>query len=353
MSNYSFNNYFLISENETIAKALRFMRKNGQKCLIIVNSLGLLKGSLSDGDIRNFLIKENNLKSTLSKIYNKKPIYLSIKNFNKKKLFDLFNKYQISLIPLVDNTKKVLHIFTKNDSTSNWSFNPFIIPVLIMAGGQGLRLKPFTDVLPKPLIPINGIPILQIIINKFSNNIGSPIFISLNYKDKIMKAYLNDFKDKYNLSYINEKKPLGTVGAAKFVPKNNNDNLIITNCDIFIEYDYKKIIKFHIKNNYNITIVGVKKIHKIPYGVIKTRNNKLSSLDEKPLIDFTINGGFYIIKRDIIDKIPKNKKYDLTDLINLALKSKSKIGVYKIDAEKWHDIGQWNEYKETVTKLNK
>lgn len=352
MSNSYLNSYFLINENETIAKALRFMKKNGQKCIIIVDTYGQLKGSLSDGDIRNFLIKNNNINSNIHTIYNKKPIYLTIKNFNKKKLFDLFNKYEISLIPLVDNTKKVLHIFIKNDSASNWSYNPLIIPVLIMAGGQGLRLKPFTDVLPKPLIPINGIPILQIIINKLSNNIGSPIFISLNYKDKIMKAYLNDFKDKYNLNYINEKKPLGTVGAAKLVPRNNNDNLIITNCDIFIEYDYKKIVKFHTKNNYDITIVGVKKIHKIPYGVIKTKNNKLSSLDEKPLIDFTINGGFYIIKRDIIDKIPKNKKYDLTDLISLSLKNKKKIGVYEIDENKWNDIGQWSEYKETVSKLN-
>lgn len=353
MINSYLNNFFIIKENETIENALKFMKKNGQKCVIIINSQGQLKGSLSDGDIRNFLIKNNNIKTSLSKIYNKNPIYFSKKSFNKKKLINFFSKYEISLIPLVDSSKKVLHVFIKNDSTSNWSFDPFIIPILIMAGGQGQRMKPFTDVLPKPLIPINGIPIIQIIMNKFYNNIGSPIFVSLNFKDKIMKAYLNDFKDKYDLNYINEKKPLGTVGAAKLVPKYHYENLIITNCDIYIEYDYKKIINFHTKNNYDITIVGIKKMHKIPYGVIKTKNNGLRSIDEKPQIDFIINGGLYIIKRNIIDKIPKNKKYDLTDLINLSLKNKSKIGVYKIDANKWHDIGQWNEYRETVSKLNK
>ena len=154
----------IVNKTVSLKKCMSIMNQYGLKCLVLVNDDKTLHGTLSDGDIRNFLIKENKIKTSISKIYNKKPIYLTISNFSKKKLLHFFNKYEISLIPLINKNKKVVHLFVKNDPVSYWQFNSNILPVLIMAGGQGLRMKPFTDVLPKPLIPIKGIPIIQIII---------------------------------------------------------------------------------------------------------------------------------------------------------------------------------------------
>ena len=345
------NKHLIINNNQSISKALRYLKKNGQKCLIISNEKRQLLGSLSDGDIRNYLLKNNNLKSNIINVYNKKPIFIFEDRLSKKKLLTLFSKYEVSLIPMVNKKKQIVDVFVKDDLNNKIILNNDTIPVLIMAGGKGVRLKPFTEVLPKPLIPLKGIPIIQIIINKFYKYNFSPIFISLNYKDKIMKAYLNDFKEKYDLHYINENKPLGTIGSAKLISDIKFKNLIVTNCDILLNYNYKKILDFHLKNRFDVTVIGVKKKLQIPYGLISKNKNTLIQIKEKPTIDFQINGGLYIFKKSIIDKIPKNKKYDLTDLVNLAIKNKNKIGVYEISENKWGDIGQWDEYKQTLLKL--
>lgn len=343
--------YQIINYKKNISDALVYLKKNGQKCLIVSDDKDNLYGTLSDGDIRNHILKSRNLNVQISKISNINPIFIYKDALGKTKINNIFNKNKISLIPLVDKNKKIIKILTKDDFKIKTSENLNTIPVLIMAGGKGLRLKPFTDILPKPLMPINGIPIIQIIINKFNKVIKGKIYISLNYKDKLMKSYLNDFKEKYDLEFISEKKPLGTIGSIKLLDNIKNDNLIVTNCDIIINHDYNKILKFHMKNKFDFTLIGVKKKFQIQYGILKFSNKILNEIDEKPKIDFSINGGFYILRNKLIDKIPKNRKFDLDDLIKLCLKEKLKIGVYEIPEKEWNDIGQWEEYKKTISKL--
>lgn len=340
-----------IGPNQTVEVALKYLKANGQKCLVVISSKYKLLGTLSDGDIRNHIINNGNVKSKLLKIYNKNPFAIIDTKISQKELRNYFTKFEISIVPVIDKHKKVVDIITRNSFNKKLIINPNIIPILIMAGGKGIRMRPFTDILPKPLIPINGIPVIQILINKFYEKLGSPIFISVNYKDKIMKAYLNDLKDKFDLKFINENKPLGTIGSAKLITHYNFENLIVTNCDVLIDTDIKKTISFHKKNKFDLTIIGVKKKYNLSYGIMKIKNKILTSLIEKPKMELSINGGFYIINKKILEKIPKNRKYDLTDLIRSLLKSKKKIGVYEISERKWSDIGQWDKYKETLSKL--
>lgn len=344
-------NYLVINYKKKISEALIYLKKNGQKCLVVSNDKGKLFGTLSDGDIRNYILKSNNLNLPVSKISNIKPKFIYNSELNKKKLNNLFIKNRISLIPIIGSNNKILQVLTKEDIKRE-NFNTInVAPIFIMAGGKGVRLKPFTDILPKPLIPINGIPIIQIIINKFNKILNGEIYISLNYKDKLMKSYLSDFKEKYGLHFISEKKPLGTIGSIKLLDKISNDNIIVTNCDVIINHDYNKILKFHIQKKFDFTLVAVKKKFQMQYGILKFNNNILDEIEEKPTFNFSINGGFYILKKELVNKIPKNKRFDLDNLINLCLKNNLKIGVYEIPEKEWNDIGEWDEYKKTISKL--
>ena len=220
-----------------------------------------------------------------------------------------------------------------------------------MAGGKGSRLQPFTSVLPKPLIPIKGKPIVDLIIEKFNNYGVMNFFLSLNYKSSILKAFFKK-KKKNKINFIEEKKPLGTIGALNKIKKIINKTFFVTNCDILIDTDYGDLLNYHKKNKNSVTIVASFRDYEIPYGDCKIdKKGQLVNLNEKPKINFLANTGMYLMDRDIIDFIPKNTKFDVTDLIQ-KLKKIKRVGVFPVSENSWLDVGQWNEYKKTINSLN-
>jgi len=226
------------------------------------------------------------------------------------------------------------------------------IPVIIMAGGKGTRLDPFTRILPKPLIPIGNEPIIEIIMNEFSGYGVSEFHLTLNDKSKMIKAYFHDHSFKYKIHFIEEKKPLGTAGALRLIPLNNVCSIIVTNCDIIIKDDYNRIIEYHEEMENDITLIGSLQHYKVPYGVCKVgEKGNLKSIMEKPEYDYLSNTGFYILEKSILKLIPKDRYFDMTDLINKALGDNFKVGVYPVSDRSWIDIGQWEEYRKAVNAL--
>ena len=348
----------LARPNISLIEALETLRKAGSKCLIIVDKDNKLLGTLTDGDLRSIIISGHKLNKSIKKYYNKNPKFVYQNNFNLKDLKNDFLREKYDLIPVITKKKKVIDIITwdqafKKDLTQNKLINKKI-KLVVMAGGLGQRLKPFTSILPKPLIPINNKSVLEHILDNFYNSGIKDVYISLNYKSKTMKSYCQEIKSKFNIKFLVEKKPLGTIGSLKLLKNNNDKPIFVTNSDIIIKSNISDMYNFHQNKNNDLTMVVAAKQFIIPYGVCKTTSDgTLNKIDEKPRQEALINTGLYLINPKIVNLIPKNKEFDITHLISAMKKKKKKIGVFPIADDAWVDVGQWSEYREAAEKLKK
>ena len=348
-----FNKYTIL-ENENIKNALLKLKENGEKTLIVVSKNNKLKGTLSDGDVRSAFLNKLNLNSKIKKIIKKNCIFFYENKYTLDNLKKIFLKNKIGLIPIVDkkiNIIKIIswdNVFVKKNKT-----NKIDAKIVIMAGGKGSRLEPFTEILPKPLIPVNNKTILEIILEKFKKHKLNEFYISVNYKSEIIKAYLDEANLKCKFIYIKENKPLGTAGPLGLLPKSISKTIIVSNCDITIEEDYNEIFEYHKKQKNDLTLVITNKKVVLPYGtcVIDKKGN-LKKIIEKPENNYFINTGFYFLEPKIVKLIPKNIKYNFNDLINDSINKKYKIGVFPIHNQNWKDVGQWSEYLDFLKKNN-
>ena len=349
--------HLVIEDKAFLKEALNKIDKSGLKSLIVIDNEKKILGTITDGDIRKYFIRSKNKNRSIQSIYNTKPKFIFNYDIHIDKIDKVFNKFKINILPVVDKNKKLLDCFIEGlINHNNKIYEKFGTTALVMAGGKGVRLKPFTDVLPKPLIPINGKPVLQIIIDTLLKNKFTNIFISTGYKKEIIKAYFESQKVIYNLNFIEENKPLGTAGPILKLNKYKFENVLVSNCDVMVKYDFSKIMNFHIEKNFDITILGVKINHKIPYGVINldnNTNNLINKINEKPIKSYLISSGIYIVKkRVIISFSKKNKKIDFNDFINYCIKKSFNVGYYKISEKYWRDIGQWGQYNETIKSIS-
>jgi len=343
----------LIQPNLNIKNALRQMTKTGEKCLVVVNSKNILLGTLSDGDIRKAILNEKINYAKINTYYQKKPIFLRKENYSIGRAKNIFLKNRIDVIPIIERSKKVVDVITfENIFKKNISSNIYSKTTVIMAGGRGTRLEPFTNVLPKPLVPINEKPVIEHIIEKFVENKVSDFFITSNYKSNILKAYFQETKHKFKLTFIDEHKPLGTAGGLSLLDGKFKKPFIVTNCDTIININLDDLMYFHASNGNDMTLVVSSKEHVVPYGTCKlTKKGYLEKIVEKPKLDFFVNVGLYVLNPVLLKLIPKNKTYDMTDLIKLAKTKKKRISAYPIDDESWIDVGQWSEYHKAVDRL--
>ncbi len=267
----------------------------------------------------------------------------------------MFLKQKFDLIPVIDSKKNVVEIlhwdeiFYNNKKNAIKKIN---IPVIIMAGGQGTRLQPFSEILPKPLIPINGKTILERIIEKFHIQGFQNFNFIINYKSLILKAYIQEIKEKFSINFFEEKKTLGTIGGILLAKNKILNNFFVSNCDVIINADYLDLLDFHKKKSNDITLVASTKEYIIPYGNCKIdKKGNLTKIIEKPKYDFLINSGLYVFNKRVMKLIPPNKYFDFTHLVEIAKKNKYKIGVYPIYEDSWIDVGQWSEYKKSFERF--
>ncbi len=344
----------IITKDTKIIQAMKKLAATGLRCLIVADKKKKLLGTLTDGDIRRAIINGVKLTQKVEKVYNKKPNFLIKDDYSINTAKSLLTSKNHILIPVVNTKNYVVDylnwekVFGKEKIEKNLSK----ISVIIMAGGKGTRLKPFTEILPKPLIPVGDKPIIEHIIDKFCVYGIKNFFISAVYKSRILKSYFYDLKPHYNVKFLNEDKPLGTIGGIAKHKKNFKNTTIITNCDIIINTDFDQMLKFHKKYKSDITLVVSTKSHEVPYGVCELDDKgKFLNIYEKPKNFYLANTGFYIVEPNVLKFIPKNKFFHMTDLIKVLKNNKKKIGVYPIDESLWLDIGQWPEYNKNSKKI--
>lgn len=340
-----------IREDITIREAIKRLDETAKKILIITEG-NKLKGVLTDGDIRRWILKNGSFNENVSLIMNKSPKYIYEKSLpNAKKIL---KKEMIEAIPVLNADNEVIDIVFWNDSFKYKlnHFDKLNIPVVIMAGGKGARLDPYTKVIPKPLIPIGDIPIAERIIERFMEYGCRRFYLTVNYKKNMIKAYFNDLDKVYELNYVEEDKPLGTAGSLSLLKGTLSETLFLSNCDILIDANYSDILKYHKNNNNRITLVTSLKHFTVPYGVVEINgNSSVNRVIEKPEYDYLVNAGMYVLEPEVLSDVPENTFYHITDLINHYIEKGEKIGVYPVGDKEWLDMGQIKEMENMLERL--
>ncbi len=345
---------FLIYPDAAVVDAMQKIDKNVKGIVFIVDKDDKLVGSVTDGDIRRWLIKTGDLHEKVETIMNKDPKYLYSNNIGSYREF--LRKHSIRTAPVLSPDNKVIDIVSvdseyeekKKDTTTLRD-----VPVVIMAGGKGTRLYPYTKVLPKPLIPIGDIPIMERIIDKFRDFGVTNFYATLNYKKNMIKSYFADVMQNYKLTYVEEDEPLGTAGSLHLIQEDFDKPIIVINCDILIHADYADIYKYHIESGNELTIVSALKNIVVPYGVIKSKENgAITGMEEKPKLSYFVNTGMYVLNPNLLHEIPKDTFYHMTDLSNDLLFQDRKVGMYPISEESFLDMGEFEEMRRMEQKLD-
>lgn len=342
----------IITADTTIIQALKKMDVEMVKLLFVFEDDRFL-GILTIGDIQRAIIKNVDMNTAVLSILDKNKIYAkvsdSLENI-KEKMYELRSE----CMPLVGDDNKLLDVYFWKEMFSEGKRErtyKIDAPVVIMAGGLGTRLKPLTNIIPKPLIPVNEKTIVETIIDQF-NGIGcTKYYLSVNYKSEIIEYYFTNIDKKYDITFLKEDKPLGTIGSVSLLKGKINQPFFVSNCDIIVDQDYRDVYDYHVNNNNDITVVTAIKSFHIPYGVIETGDNGLmKGISEKPDVSYMINTGVYIIEPQLINEIPENTFYHITDLIDKVRKNGGRVGCFPVSDKSWTDIGDWNEYMKIVGK---
>jgi len=341
-----------INPDTTLLDALKKMDSLCQKLLIIEEQDAFI-GLLSAGDIQRAIIKGISLNGKVSSIL-RKEIRVARPDDEFESIKQMMLDYRMELCPLIGSNQKILDVYYWEDlflEQKPWIAKKFNIPVVIMAGGKGSRLKPLTNVLPKPLIPIGDKTILEDILELFSMHGCDKYYVSINYKAELIKYYINSLSLPYKIMFMEEMKPLGTAGSLSLLKGKIDQTFFVTNCDILIKHDYSEILDFHKEQENEITIVSAIKYFPVKYGTIETGDNgHLINLIEKPELTFQINSGMYIFEPHLIDEISSDENMDITDFIMMLKQKNHRIGVYPVSQSSWTDIGDWKVYLSVLEK---
>lgn len=337
-----------ISEDTSVLEAMKQIDATANQTLLVVDN-NKLKAIITDGDIRRHLLRGGKLEERVQLMANYSPRFIYEKD--KDKAQELMKKWSILSLPIVSDNLEIQSVTFLNDYEigRNLSVN---VPVVIMAGGLGTRLYPYTKILPKPLIPIGEIPITEHIINHFKKYQCNQFHFIVNHKKNMIKAYYSEVEKDYNLEFHNEEIQLGTGGGLSLLKGKLTSTFFLTNCDILIRANYKEIYDFHKQNRNMITIVAAYKHLTIPYGIINMiGNGEIASMTEKPEYSFLTNTGFYVVEAEVINRLEDNKAIGFTDIIEQQKNLGEKIGVFPISERCWLDMGQLEELERMRKEL--
>ena len=341
-----------IHSSATIKEAMEALDKTAEKVLLVVDENESLIGSLTDGDIRRHILKDQNLIGTIENAYNRNPVFVFQEDFDPEKIKAVFLKNKIDVIPILDQNRKVVDFITwekafgNNRKPENQKLD---VPVVIMAGGKGTRLEPFTRVLPKPLIPVGDKPVIDHIIDRFRVYGISEFYLTIHHMAKIIRAYFEEKNPDYSVGIVEEDEPRGTAGSLKLLANKLNKPFFVSNCDIVIETDYADLYRFHMRKKYDITLVASAKQFNIPYGICELNGGgSLERIEEKPEYNFLVNAGMYVLNPAVLELIPDNQLFHITHLIDKVKENGGRIGVYPVSEKAWIDVGQWAEYRNAL-----
>lgn len=337
----------VIGESRSILEGIQQLNDMSSQILFVVDDLGRLKGTLTDGDIRRAIAGGRDLSTPVGEACNRNP--KSITSHSQAKALAAMERFSISRIPVVNAKGEPVDVMYLEDVLSKeYRAEPRPNKVVVMAGGRGSRLDPITRIVPKPLLPVGEKPMLELIMESFAACGFSDFLLSINYRKDFIKTYLAERSDlPFSISCIEEESFLGTAGSLALMKDRLTETFFVSNCDILVDVNYISALEFHEENGCAFTMVGALKKVNVPYGVIHLRNGEFDRIEEKPDVPLIVNTGVYLLEPSCIDFIGRDEKLDMPDLIERIRAEGGKVGVFPVH-RKWIDIGQWGEYKQAL-----
>ena len=310
-----------------------------KQTLFVINERSELVGSVTDGDIRRGLVNGHTLESKVEEVMFVEPLKIG-KSENIDEFVFRINRNEKKLLPVVDESNVIVEIIDLINYKRKLPIDAFI-----MAGGKGTRLKPLTDNTPKPLLVVGDKPILEHNIDHLKSAGVEKFHISLAYKGEQIEEYFGDGENKaIDIKYVNENEPLGTAGALTLNKDYSNDYLLLMNSDLLTDFDIDKMFEFFMENNSDMVVATIPYEVEIPYGVVETDDRRVIDLIEKPKYTYQSNAGIYLLKKEVIEYIPKNSPFNATDLIESLIKDKKVVMNYPLYCY-WLDIGNPADYQ--------
>lgn len=350
----------LVTPQSTVKEAIQRLNETGRKILFITDLHDKLLGTLSDGDIRRGIIAGFVLTASVESVMQKNFISLTTAISDlPQEAKKLMLRHMIEQVPVVDRTGKIVDVLFWIDVLSDGKSKASRIathrdtPVVIMAGGKGTRLDPFTKILPKPLIPLGDKPIIENIMDRFYETGFSRFIVTVNYKKEMIKAYFGENTLPYTISFVEEEEFYGTAGGMFLLRDLIKQPFIMTNCDTILGGSFQDAYQWHLDQKNIMTIIGSHKEFTVPYGVLTMNNGMLDKIDEKPKLDLFINTGTYIFDTSVFEFVTDRQYLDMDKLIIKIKEGRpDRVGVYPHWGG-WFDIGQWEEYNRTLTHFKR
>lgn len=343
----------VISPSVSLLVAMKQMDAKKVKMLFVFEEQHFVS-ILTIGDIQRAIVKNIALDEPVASIVKRDKKYAHVGESMddiRKKILTL----RAECMPVLDEQGGLVDVIFWNDlfEKEETALRPKInLPVVIMAGGEGTRLRPITNVIPKPLVPVGDKTILEVIMDQFESIGCHKFYMSVNYKANMMKYYLGQLDHKYDIEFFMEDKPLGTIGSVSLLKGKINAPFFVSNCDSINEQDYRDVYDYHVANHNDMTIVTMVKSFKIPYGVIETGEDGLmTALKEKPEQTYQVNTGVYILNSELIDEIPEGQFFHITHLMEKVQKRGGRVGCFPVSENSWHDMGEWPEYLKMINVL--
>ena len=339
----------------TIIQTMKLMDEACTKLLLVFDGDCFL-GLITNGDLQRAIISHIPFDTPISKVVTRKGKLFAHVGDDKDKIKEWMLAKRAELMPVLGANDQLVDVIFWDDVLSDTKADdnrPKIdLPVVIMAGGKGTRLKPITNVIPKPLVPVGDKTILEVIMDQFEGIGCTKFYMSVNYKADMMKYYLGQLDHKYDIEFFQEDKPLGTIGSVSLLKGKITTPFFVSNCDSINEQDYRDVYDYHVSNHNDLTIVTMVKSFKIPYGVIETGEDGLMvALSEKPELTYQVNTGVYILNPSCIEEIPEGEFFHITHLMEKIKTRGGRVGCFPVSEHAWKDMGEWPEYLKMIDVL--
>ena len=336
----------IISGKTSICDAMRIVDKNEIKLLVVAEEKRLV-GTLTDGDIRRFLFRGGTLNDCVEKAANRSPRVAK----NRRQAAALYNRLYFIAIPIVNEAGEITDIYVGEEPQSKPG-KKISLPVVINAGGRGTRLDPFTRVLPKPLIPVGDLPIIEHILQQFQQLGCSEFSMIVNYKKELIKTYFRESENQYHIAWYDERTPLGTGGGLSLLKGKLKETFFFTSCDTLLLADYDSMLRFHRENGNAVTMICAWKNLTIPYGVIEMgKNGAIEQMREKPELSFLTNTSIYIVEPEVVEDIPDHTPITFPEIIQFQKEKGNQVAAYPVSESEWVDMGQMSELEKMRERL--
>ena len=345
----------IVSAETSIIQTMKIMDERITKLLLVFEGERFL-GLVTNGDLQRAIIAHIPFDTPVKQIVSWKGKRYAHKGDNRESIKEWMLTKRAELMPVVDENGQLLDVVfwdeVLEDTPSPDNRPKIDLPVVIMAGGKGTRLKPITNVIPKPLVPVGDKTILEVIMDQFEGIGCHKFYMSVNYKADMMRYYLNQLPHHYDVEFFQEEKPLGTIGSVSLLKGKIETPFFVSNCDSINEQDYRDVWDYHVSNRNDMTIVTMVKSFRIPYGVIETGADGLMiALKEKPEQTYQVNTGVYILNPDLIDEIPQGEFFHITQLMEKVQAKGGRVGCFPVSEQSWRDMGEWPEYLKMIKVL--